>query len=108
MRHEDAETLEDAMVLAADEVSAITGTPSPVPDMIQRVGALRAASWVACSPTATTHFVAAMVAGRPDLTVEHLVISERFRDLFTTRAVDAARRRLEEPERNGARLRGDT
>jgi hypothetical protein len=62
--------------------------------MVSDLGGLAAARQLLHTTTASDGFTALWTAGRLDLSVEALVLQERFRELFTDEDRGIARRRL--------------
>ena len=77
--------------------------PLQLKAMAHQHGALGAVRRLVMAPTPSDGFVRLWTADRLDLTVEALVLDDRFSSLFTEAELDAARRRLEEARPVAAR-----
>ena len=62
--------------------------------MVNEIGGLQAAKTLINAPGVSDGFVALWERGRPDLTVEAIILDPRWKELFTGHELDIARERL--------------
>ena len=88
---------EDAMLDLYHAVTRVLGRPpTRLLNMICQHGGVEAAKVLLNKPDVSMTYSELHYAGRPDLTVEALVLSERWQSLFTDEELEIARRRSEE------------
>ena len=63
--------------------------------MVNERGGLQAAKTLINAPGVSDGFVALWERGRPDLTVEAIILDPRWKELFTNHELDIARERLQ-------------
>ncbi len=90
------EQFHDEMVWLGEEAARQVYNPQRFKDMVRDRGGLATAQYLLDEPNISDGFATLWEAGRLDLTVEAVVIQERWMPLFTENQLQVARQRLED------------